>query len=63
MATDTVRSCSRFLDKLAEMVPAKYFIDTGKVRRGGRKEKRESGTSCAAARSLPSQKRTPEHFN
>ena len=24
-------SCSRFLDRLAEMVPAKYFVDSGKV--------------------------------
>ena len=23
--------CSRFLDRLAEMVPAKYFVDSGKV--------------------------------
>jgi len=33
-ATDTA-SCSRFLDKLAEMVPAKYFIDSGKAQSTG----------------------------
>ncbi|QDZ17838.1 hypothetical protein HOP50_01g03450 [Chloropicon primus] len=34
MGEETV-NCSRFLDRLAEMVPAKYFVDTGKVQDTG----------------------------